>query len=150
VRGYLATVPLFAVLLATGCAATAESNAAQKPPTAAASTSSDDTPPERMAARVLRLQQMPSGLRPDCRDGRVNRVIPGYAGWGQWGSPEKATASLLQHPGADHASWSPAASERVTVVLYRGDGTTKATARLRRVNDQWLPDSIALCRSNLS
>jgi hypothetical protein len=147
VRGHMLAVPLLAVLLATGCSDEGDSNAARERATAAASQSSEAASTQRTTPRVQRLHYMPSGLRPDCRDGRVNRIIPGHAGWR---SLVRATAGLLRHPGADHAALSPVAGNRVTVVLYRGDSTTKATALLRHLDDRWFPDSIAVCRSTLS
>lgn len=102
-------------------------------------------PPEA-PGRVQRLDQMPSGTRPDCRDGGVTRIIPGHSGWD---SLTQAAVGLLRHPGADHAAMSPANGRRATIVLYRSDDTIKAAARLRRLDDRWFPDSIAVCQSTV-
>jgi hypothetical protein len=140
-------VPLLVALLASGWATKADSSEAHARPTADASPSSEIASTQT-SRRVQRLHHMPPGLRPDCRNGRVNRVILGYMTGGQ--SLGRATAGLLRHPGGDHVALSPVSGNRVTIVLYRGDGTTKATARLRRLNERWLPESIAVCRSSLS
>jgi hypothetical protein len=148
VRGCIAALPLLAALFATGCAANADYSAAGARPTTDASPPSEIASTQRPSPRVQRLHHMPPGLRPDCRNARVNRVILGYMtqGW----TLSRATAGLLRHPGADHVALSPVSGNRVTMVLYRSDGTTKATARLHRVNERWLPASIAACRSSLS
>ncbi len=139
---------LLVVLLVGGCAANASPEAAQDPPqpTGAGSPSSVTASPNETTARVQRLDQMPSRTRPDCPNGRVTRIIPGHSGWE---SLKEATPGLLRHPGADHAAMSPANGGRVTVVLYRSDDTIKATARLRRLDDRWFPDSIAFCQSTV-
>ena len=143
-RNMTAMLPLAALLLA-GCAASATPDAAQdRPqPTAAGSLSPVAASPQEAAARVQRLDQMLSGTRPDCRDGRVTRMIPGHSGWD---SLTQAAVGLLRHPGADHAAMSPANESWVTVVLYRSDDTVKAAARLHHVDGRWFPDSIAVCQ----
>ena len=135
-------------LLIGGCSASASPETAQdRPqPKGVGSTSSLAALPQEATARVHRLGQAPSVTRPDCRDGRVTRVIPGHSGWD---SLKHAAAGLLRHPGADHAASSPNHGGRATVVLYRSDDTIKATARLRIVDDRLFPDSIAVCQSTI-
>lgn len=146
-RNIMAMLPLTALLVA-GCAADATPDASQdRPhPTVAGSPSSVAASPQKATARVQRLDQMPSATRPDCPDGRVTRVVPGHSGWD---SLKQAAVGLLRNPGADHAAMSRANGRRVTIVLYRSDDTIKATARLRRLDNRWFPDSIAVCQSTV-
>lgn len=98
-------------------------------------------------SEVLRLDRLPSDMRPDCSDGEVTRLIPGHSGWS---SLRRAAAGLLRHPGADHSVIAPMNNAGVIVVLYRDDDTIKAAARLRRLDGRWFPNSIALCRATVS
>jgi hypothetical protein len=142
-RNITATLPLAALLVA-GCAADAAQDRPQ--PTDAGSPASVAASPQEAPARVQRLDRMPSATRPDCANGRVTRVVPGHSGWD---SLKQAAVGLLRHPDADHAAVSPANGKRVTIVLYRSDDTIKAKARLRRLDDRWFPDSIAVCQSTV-
>lgn len=146
----LAAMPLLA-LLASGCAANAEPDTTRDIAQQTRSTASSPAPttpaPAGTTRPTRRLDHVPHSTRPDCSDGLVTRIIPGHSGWR---SLDQATTGLLRHPGADHAAMPPVDDGRVTIVLYRRDDTTKATARLSRLHNRWFPDSIALCRSTLT
>ena len=143
---------LLLVLPASGCTANTEPDAAPGLPQQTRSTASSLAPttpaPAGTTRPVRRLDHAPHGTRPDCPDGLVTRIIVTYLDG--WRSVDQATAGLLRHPGADHAAMSPVDDGRVTIVLYRRDDTTKATARLSRLDNRWSPDSMAVCRSSLS
>lgn len=144
-----AMLPL-AVLLAGGCAADPRPDATQDAPqpTGTGSQSPVAASPQEERPRVQRLDHLPSGTRPDCRNGRVARAIPGHTGW-ESRSLREVAAGLLLHPGASRAAISPVVGGRATVVLYRADATTKATFRVSRLDGRWVPDSIAVCMSTV-
>lgn len=150
-RGRSAVVAGSLVLMAAGCTGSADADRGVVAPerTQASPSPSSTTGPATKAdpPKVRWLDHMPSGVRPDCSDGQVNRIIPGHSGWR---TLKAAAAGLLRHPGADHAAVSPVRRGRATVVLYRRDDTTRATARLRLLHNLWYPNSIALCSATIA
>ena len=138
---------LLAVLLMGGCAANPRPDAAPYPPQPrkAVSQSPVAASPQKQLARVQRLDHVPTDTRPDCGSGRVVRAISGHTGAWEASSLRGVAAGLLRHPGGANAAISPGIDGRATIVLYRPDGTRKATFRLSRLDDRWFPDSVTAC-----